>query len=494
MIPIPGEPCRSEDDSLAPSRVQDDFRLELRFTPPEQQEEDALRDFVEWLRQIEIADGMESFATLDEFLVAIRAAVQFVGSPPQSPPDFMFGSPPAGLRIPAAAACAYWRAALRIWVTELRPLWLGKGQTCRTPPDEECLLLAELKVPLAQVTLSGEWRVDDSRQVGIHEERRPYLLPLRLLQEWILCGRLAGESSGGGGGGLSPVPGSAVVAETTFGQPANVGISPDYSRADHTHGTPSLPAIPAPADTVVAETTFGRVANHGTAATYSRADHTHGTPPLPAIPALPAPANTVVAETTAGRAAAAGVSTDYSRADHTHGTPPLPAIPAPPAPANSVVAETVFGHAASAGVSLQYSRADHTHGTPPAPQVAGNFVEHPNAAGSFAIVAAGVVRRQAPSRSPVYNKLEVIGVNDGEVFVRFDQYKPPKEADEFQYVIKVLPVFRRQLETPIIVNFARYEPDAFVLHVTSIRGEVIKADQLAQVELMIEVSQYPFAQ
>jgi hypothetical protein len=61
-------------------------------------------------------------------------------------------------------------------------------------------------------------------------------------------------------------------------------------------------------------------------------------------------------------------------------------------------------------------------------------------------------------------------------------------------VIKVLPVFRRQLETPIIVNFARYEPDAFVLHVTSIRGEVIKADQLAQVELMIEVSQYPFAQ
>jgi hypothetical protein len=392
---------------MAPSRLQDDFRLELRYTPPEQREEDALRDFVEWFRQVELSDGIGSFATLDEFLAALRAAAQFVGSPPQSPPDFMFGSPPAGLRIPAAAACAYLRAAFRVWATELRPLWLGKAQTCRTPPDEECVLLAELKVPLVQAALSGEWRVDDLRQVTIYEERRPYLLPLRLLQEWVLCGRPAGESSGGGAPG--PVPANGVISETTFGQAPDAGVSLDYSRADHTHGTPPLPASPTP----------------------------------------PAPANTVVAETTAGRAPAAGVSTEYSRADHTHGTPPLP-------------------------------------------QVTGNFVEHPRAAGSFGIVAAGVVSQRA-QRTPVYNDLKVIAVNDGEVFVSFSQYKPPKVADEFQYIIKVLPVFLRQLELPIIlVNFDRYETEAFVLRVTSVQGTPIRADQLARVELMIEVSQYPF--
>jgi hypothetical protein len=59
--------------------------------------------------------------------------------------------------------------------------------------------------------------------------------------------------------------------------------------------------------------------------------------------------------------------------------------------------------------------------------------------------------------------------------------------------IKVLPVFLRQLELPIIlVNFDRYETEAFVLRVTSVQGTPIRADQLARVELMIEVSQYPF--
>ena len=33
-LPIPGEPCRTEDALSAPSRVKDDFRLELRLDPP----------------------------------------------------------------------------------------------------------------------------------------------------------------------------------------------------------------------------------------------------------------------------------------------------------------------------------------------------------------------------------------------------------------------------------------------------------------------------
>ena len=30
-VPIPGEPCRAEQDMLAPSRLVDDFHIELRF-------------------------------------------------------------------------------------------------------------------------------------------------------------------------------------------------------------------------------------------------------------------------------------------------------------------------------------------------------------------------------------------------------------------------------------------------------------------------------
>src|SRR4051812_33817999 len=57
-VPIPGEPCRAADELMAPSRVADDFRLELRERAPDQTEEDALRDFVRWLRgSIQVVDA-----------------------------------------------------------------------------------------------------------------------------------------------------------------------------------------------------------------------------------------------------------------------------------------------------------------------------------------------------------------------------------------------------------------------------------------------------
>ena len=47
-------------------------------------------------------------------------------------------------------------------------------------------------------------------------------------------------ASGGGGGGGTPA--SSVVSETSFGQSPVVGISTDYARGDHSHGTPAVPA------------------------------------------------------------------------------------------------------------------------------------------------------------------------------------------------------------------------------------------------------------
>ena len=96
-VPIPGEPCRSEDDLEAPSRRQDSFSLELRLQPPRQVEEDAIRDVVDWIRQIPVVGFGGS--SIEEVLDALRdaaAAAPTYGSPPDawgSPPD---GSPPAG--------------------------------------------------------------------------------------------------------------------------------------------------------------------------------------------------------------------------------------------------------------------------------------------------------------------------------------------------------------------------------------------------------------
>src|SRR3990167_338976 len=46
-------------------------------------------------------------------------------------------------------------------------------------------------------------------------------------------------------------PSGTVVTETAFGQGAASGTSTEYSRGDHTHGTPAAPGGSTPSGTVV---------------------------------------------------------------------------------------------------------------------------------------------------------------------------------------------------------------------------------------------------
>lgn len=444
MIPIPGQPCRSEDETTAASRLADDFSLELRLNAPDQLEEDALRDFVAWLGQVEITDAPDAVVTVAEFEEAIRRAAYLDTAPPSEvPPDFMYGSPPETLRIHTSLAYEHLRAAFRVWVTELRPRWqprwVGKGQGCSgaaqggSPRADDCLLLAELHLRLVRTGSGADWQVvDDADGVSIHEERRPYLMHLRMVQEWLLGERRVAQEAGAGHRGWSVegdsppqpsiVPGFSVTPETTFGLTPESGMSLDYARADHTHGTPPPPALAGDVTGDIGATTVERIRsvevdvttpNDGQVLTYDGAQNRWS-----AADAV-RPANAVTPETAHGLTPAVGSSLDYARADHTHGTPPpppppvlagdatgpvgatvvariqgvvvnpatpadgqvlaydgtlkrwsgksLPAAAQPPAASDSVVGETAFGLAANAGSSTAYSRADHTHGTPPAP-------------------------------------------------------------------------------------------------------------------------------
>lgn len=193
-VPIAGEPCRSEDKLMAPSRLTDDFSLELRLEKPNQREENAVRDFVAWLKQIQVSDSLPS-TPLEQFLQAIRdAASVWLTSPLSSPPgDFMFGSPPGSLVINAADAGEYFRAAFRVWVTELRPKWIARWHGCAAvhiegdeAADEDCVLLAELDVPLLPLS-PGTFDIPNL-PIPVIQNERPYLVHLRLLQEWVLAG------------------------------------------------------------------------------------------------------------------------------------------------------------------------------------------------------------------------------------------------------------------------------------------------------------------
>jgi hypothetical protein len=214
-VPIPGEPCRSESELMAPSRLADGFHLELRTRPPDQREEDLLRELVQWMRMLAFGGG-GPYATVQEFGAAMIASVQVSpanGSPPGSQSvHFTFGSPLLSLRLDPALSIEYFRAAFRLWVTEIRPRvhpacctctgGCGCGESGGPPDPDDCLLLARVDVPVVRV--GDEWRVDDTGTTTIDESKRPIVMSLRVLQEWLVSDAPAGP--------LSPsVPGSPVI-------------------------------------------------------------------------------------------------------------------------------------------------------------------------------------------------------------------------------------------------------------------------------------------
>jgi len=169
--PGPGEPCRTEEPPRFFTRLADDFVLELRFTPPPQMFDDAVRSLQAWLRAIDVVDAPGGTLSLDDFLAALRSAA--LGG---SPPSGTLTSPPQPLRVQRADAAAFLEAALGVWVTELRPLW----QT--VAPVDDAVLLADVEVPLVAQP-DGRWQTADASRIVVRPDRRPVLLPLRLLQQ-----------------------------------------------------------------------------------------------------------------------------------------------------------------------------------------------------------------------------------------------------------------------------------------------------------------------
>jgi hypothetical protein len=200
-VPIPGQPCRTQQDAMAALNIADSFQLKLCLnedqvasSPPQsppidsallnglcfrpsQSEEDTIRQFGRLLHRIRIGDAPSSVTSseLEDMVRQLESDDGSITSPFTSPPDY---GPP--IYLSTADAPEFLRAALLVWVTEVRPGLVAKPGTCGcTCPDEHCVLLAELTFEVSTI-----WQVVGS--VTVDESRRPYLLETRLLQEWLL--------------------------------------------------------------------------------------------------------------------------------------------------------------------------------------------------------------------------------------------------------------------------------------------------------------------
>lgn len=223
-VPIPGEPCRSDSELQQPSRVKDSFSLDLQLTAPPQTEDEAISDFVRWVRRIPVVDIPPG--DIGEFLEQIRTEMALESASPPSPPgllDFLYASPPPSLQISRAAAPHYLAALFSFWVTDLRALVRSPipGAECGCsgapgPLDStaDCLQLAELTVPVAVDAISGALVVADSPPVtvSVTEASRPTLLHLKMLQEWLLAAAERAEGAPPVVAGRFHVDGSTVAA------------------------------------------------------------------------------------------------------------------------------------------------------------------------------------------------------------------------------------------------------------------------------------------
>lgn len=194
-VPVPGAPCRSEADSLAPSRVTETFDLRISATRPAATEETAVLEFGALLRRVQITSASMpgTLLTVSEMEQRVRALAEH-GSPLDSVP----GGPLLVLQQDAEAVL---RAAFRVWVTEVRPKLLPSG--CGAP-EEACIELAELNFT---VTPAGVVDTLPAPQIAVQDETRPFLLPTRLLQESLLD--LPDETGA--------QIGSPIVATSTYG-------------------------------------------------------------------------------------------------------------------------------------------------------------------------------------------------------------------------------------------------------------------------------------
>jgi competence ComEA-like helix-hairpin-helix protein len=184
-VPIPGSPCRSEDDAQAASRIADHFELRLALEPPAYAEEAAVRRFGALLRRLRVSDEAP--------VLTAQSLAALVRGLPDAPDGGGTGAGGERLHLHPDEAADLIRLAFRVWTVEVRPRLGGQGG-CAQPSGEPCVLLGRLDLALAP---SGDRLVVDAAApageggvpgVRVEQRGRPYLLSTRVLQEWFaLC-------------------------------------------------------------------------------------------------------------------------------------------------------------------------------------------------------------------------------------------------------------------------------------------------------------------
>lgn len=561
-LPIPGEPCRDEADAMAPSRLTDDFALELHLDPPDQLEEEGVRDFVTWLRAIPLNAGApDTPEALAAFADAVRSA--FSVDTTTVPPEVAFHSPPAPPApptIPSSNSKEFYRAAFRVWVTDIRPRqdglgqfidairgalshtttddskavlptseraaetrfieaikraaglsrdhttpglmdphefdgllfsakpaslpeywrdawtvwdevlqrWMARSAQCAWPPEESCVLLSRIALPLTAADANNERRVDgNATAVKVSDQTRPYLAHLRVLQEWL----------------LSDVNEAGIVPAILLD--GDVTDEPNKNRVIKIQNTP-VSAVKPTQDQILqfdgAEWVPADLPAGG------------GGAPPPAIvlggDVVDDPAANKVSKIQHVPVSANAPNQDEILTFDAGEWKPKPLVLVGDVVVNpgenKVVGLNQVPVSATAPTQNQVLTFINGEWVPANPLVADpgkDNVTKPANLPLYQIVAAGIVRGNGTARVPVFNDLTMRAIGPGSLRLRFNGYEMPN--DSFQYIVKAIGVTREVVDLTIV--FSDFTPEGILM------GAILRNKPVQDVEaleLMVEISRY----
>ena len=218
LRPIPGCTCATEDESRAPSRIQDSWRIELRWVPPGMPVWHAAQQFADLLLSIIWQKKQPTDASPDALKARVDTFVQALGDAAGDPMAVaraiktLDASP--GLKLWSTGARTVIDGLLRRWAVEIRPLLSPGGVLPNTDLTEGAIVLASVFVPLVPVGIgnqSGDHPVDGHGHTGddeamgltdlhgatVDNSERPMLAPTQLLQELLLLGVGSGVTVSG---------------------------------------------------------------------------------------------------------------------------------------------------------------------------------------------------------------------------------------------------------------------------------------------------------
>lgn len=211
LQPVAGQPCATDDETRVPTRIQESFRAEFSWTPPQQAAEDHFRRFGDLLASIEVVPDPIPlpFVRIRQddrgLLYDLVRDLCHVSSPPHSPD-------PDKIIIYESAYCDVMREVLLIWTTEVC--------SCFSDPQGDCILLACIHFGLSSNGLL------DANTVSVQNCERPILVPDRLKQElFCISGRLGPTGPIGPTGPVGPTGPTGLRGATGPTGPAGIGVT-----------------------------------------------------------------------------------------------------------------------------------------------------------------------------------------------------------------------------------------------------------------------------